>query len=117
MLFGKGASGWLKGFFSSKSHKTEDPISFKNEEGEVDLPKSENEKTQEILEGKKVMDNRLDFVLEQSMVEYFSAITSHQAYWHTLDFARFVLYQLYEIGEKESVEPSPASSNEDSSQS
>lgn len=116
-ISGKGASGWLKGFFSSKSNKTEDPIIFKNEEGEVDLPKSEDEKTQEILEGKKVMDNRLDFVLEQSMVEYFSAITSHQAYWHTLDFARFVLYNLYEVGEKESVEPNPASSNEGSSQS
>ena len=29
------------------------------------------------------------------MVEYFSAITSHQAYWHSLDFAKFVLYHVY----------------------
>jgi len=43
-----------------------------------------------------VLDHRLDYALEQSMVEYFSAITSHQAYWHNLDFAKFVLYHVYE---------------------
>lgn len=29
------------------------------------------------------------------MVEYFSAITSHQAYWHNIDFAKFVLHHIY----------------------
>ena len=29
------------------------------------------------------------------MVEYFSAITSHQAYWHSLDFAKFFLQAIY----------------------
>lgn len=42
-----------------------------------------------------VLDHRLDYVLEHSMVEYFSAITSHQAYWHSLDFAKFVLYIIH----------------------
>ena len=48
-----------------------------------------------------VLDYRIDYTLEQSMVEYFSAITSHQSYWHNVDFAKFVLHQIYEGNNQE----------------
>ena len=54
---GQGASDWLKGFFSSKKSKT-DVIGFKSNkandsENPVELPKSENEKAEDVLKGKK----------------------------------------------------------------
>ncbi|XP_065655078.1 phospholipase DDHD1 isoform X3 [Hydra vulgaris] len=45
--------------------------------------------------GVKTLVQRIDYVLEQSIVEYLSAITSHQAYWQSLDFAKFVLQITY----------------------
>jgi len=37
------------------------------------------------------------------MVEFFSAITSHQAYWHSLEFAKFVLHIIHTVGEEENT--------------
>lgn len=93
----KSTGSWLRGFFASKTSTSKaDVIEYKKDESEVvELPKHDVEKTEEVLKDKKVLDNRLDYVLEQSMVEYFSAITSHQAYWHSLDLAKFVLYHVY----------------------
>ena len=42
-----------------------------------------------------VLSPRIDYVLETSMVEYFSAITSHQSYWQNQDFAKFVLNRIF----------------------
>ena len=53
---GGGASGWIKGFFSSKKSKTDvefKPDSAKDSENCVELPKGETEKAEDILKDKK----------------------------------------------------------------
>lgn len=92
--------GWLRSLFGSKAAAAaaNEPIEYQSKEdgSNIDLPKAAQfEKTDEILKGRKDLKHRLDYVLETSMVEYFSAITSHQAYWHSLDFAKFVLQAIY----------------------
>jgi len=46
------ASGWLRGFFSSKPNKA-DAIEFKPDNSEIELPKTENEKVEDALKGRK----------------------------------------------------------------
>ena len=57
---GGGASRWLQGFFTSKASKT-DVIGFKTDntegsENAVELPKSANEKADDVLKGKNGKD-------------------------------------------------------------
>lgn len=96
--------GWLKSIFGSRLQANDNPLTAVEYQGsdKVDIPKATFEKTEETLQDKKKLDPRLDYVLEQSMVEYFSAITSHQGYWHNPDFAKFVLQVLYESGDIDS---------------
>ena len=45
------------------------------------------------------------------MVEYFSAITSHQAYWHNIDFAKFVLHHIYHPDMKSDLQTTDSKSS------
>eukprot|EP00794_Sanderia_malayensis_P017824 gene17824-19605_t len=86
------AAGWLKSWFSSSSpEKSNAKMAEYHGNDAVDLPKGQMEKTDDILKAKKALKNRLDYTLESGLVEYFSAITSHMAYWESQEFARFVL--------------------------
>ena len=44
------------------------------------------------------LEHRIDFELREGMVEsrYWSAVTSHTAYWSNLDVALFLLTFIYE---------------------
>ena len=57
------------------------------------------------------LDYRIDYTLEHSMVEYFSAITSHQAYWHNIDFAKFVLHHIYHPDMKSDLQTTDSKSS------
>ncbi|XP_062378893.1 phospholipase DDHD1 isoform X2 [Sardina pilchardus] len=58
------------------------------------------------------MEHRIDFELREGMVEsrYWSAVTSHTAYWSNLDVALFLLTFIYE--QRQSSEPPDEPSHE-----
>lgn len=75
---------WLKSWFSSpKTAGDDDPLTMSGEENMDTDVSSEVEK--------RVLLHRVDYVLEASLVEYISALTSHQAYWQNSDLAKFVM--------------------------
>ena len=54
------------------------------------------------------LDHRIDFELREGLVEsrYWSAVTSHTAYWSSLDVALFLLTFMYKHEHDNNVKPS-----------
>ncbi|XP_021117806.1 phospholipase DDHD1 isoform X2 [Heterocephalus glaber] len=54
------------------------------------------------------LDHRIDFELREGLVEsrYWSAVTSHTAYWSSLDVALFLLTFMYKHKEENDAKPS-----------
>uniref|UniRef100_H0VMH0 DDHD domain containing 1 n=1 Tax=Cavia porcellus TaxID=10141 RepID=H0VMH0_CAVPO len=54
------------------------------------------------------LDHRIDFELREGLVEsrYWSAVTSHTAYWSSLDVALFLLTFMYKHEQEDNAKPS-----------
>ena len=71
----KSTGSWLRGFFVSKpSTSKTDVIEFKKSESEVELPKNEAEKTEEVLKDKKSEDFSKHFLYSPSHSLCFFAV-------------------------------------------
>lgn len=87
--------GWFKSLFASKPKTNSNEILFSDIQSSEEMDtESRDEAIEETTNINKVLRHRIDYVLEPSLVEYFSAITAHQAYWQNADFAKFVIQVL-----------------------
>ncbi|KAM4690799.1 phospholipase DDHD1 [Rhinophrynus dorsalis] len=77
-------------------------ISSQNSSGSQTLPHSVSGSLDSTLE----LEHRIDFELREGLVEsrYWSAMTSHTAYWSSMDVALFLLTFLYKEGQLEDEE-------------
>uniref|UniRef100_A0A8D3E435 DDHD domain containing 1b n=1 Tax=Scophthalmus maximus TaxID=52904 RepID=A0A8D3E435_SCOMX len=104
---GKGIGGIL---FSRFSRSTSQVGGVEEEEVESAMSQS----TSAVLDSTSLeLERRIDFELREGMVEsrYWSAVTSHTAYWCSYDVALFLLTFMYRPQEP----PEPAEDNPDSS--
>ncbi|XP_052552504.1 phospholipase DDHD1 isoform X2 [Tympanuchus pallidicinctus] len=97
---GKGLGGMLFSRFGRSSTQTAEPG---KDGGEGDDKKSAvgtppfSQSSSGFLEPTLELEHRIDFELREGLVEsrYWSAVTSHTAYWSSLDIALFLLTFMY----------------------
>ncbi|XP_027716924.1 phospholipase DDHD1 isoform X3 [Vombatus ursinus] len=117
---GKGLGGMLFSRFGrSSSSSTSQPSDTSKEVTEeekksVTLPVSTTMATQTFphsssgfLDSTLELDHRIDFELREGLVEsrYWSAVTSHTAYWSSLDIALFLLTFMYKHEQDNDAKP------------
>ncbi|XP_055394064.1 phospholipase DDHD1 isoform X4 [Bubalus kerabau] len=115
---GKGLGGMLFSRFgrSSASQSSETSRdSIEDEKKPVASPPMTTVATQTLphsssgfLDSALELDHRIDFELREGLVEsrYWSAVTSHTAYWSSLDVALFLLTFMYKHEHDNNVKPS-----------
>ncbi|CAI9176999.1 unnamed protein product [Rangifer tarandus platyrhynchus] len=115
---GKGLGGMLFSRFgrSSASQPSETSRdSIEDEKKPVASPPTTTVATQTLphsssgfLDSALELDHRIDFELREGLVEsrYWSAVTSHTAYWSSLDVALFLLTFMYKHEHDNNVKPS-----------
>ncbi|XP_008565160.1 PREDICTED: phospholipase DDHD1 isoform X4 [Galeopterus variegatus] len=115
---GKGLGGMLFSRFgrspaSQPSETSKD--SMEDEKKPVALPPTTTVATQTLphsssgfLDSALELDHRIDFELREGLVEsrYWSAVTSHTAYWSSLDVALFLLTFMYKHEHDNDAKPS-----------
>ncbi|KAM5341072.1 phospholipase DDHD1 isoform 5-T5 [Glossophaga mutica] len=114
---GKGLGGMLFSRFgrSSTSQSSEtSKDSVEDEKKPVASPSTTTVATQTLphsssgfLDSALELDHRIDFELREGLVEsrYWSAVTSHTAYWSSLDVALFLLTFMYKHEHDNSADP------------
>ncbi|XP_015997639.1 phospholipase DDHD1 isoform X3 [Rousettus aegyptiacus] len=114
---GKGLGGMLFSRFgrSSTSQASEtSKDSIEEEKKPVALPPAPAVTTQTLphsssgfLDSALELDHRIDFELREGLVEsrYWSAVTSHTAYWSSLDVALFLLTFMYKHEHNDNAKP------------
>uniref|UniRef100_A0A7N6F6V2 DDHD domain-containing protein n=1 Tax=Anabas testudineus TaxID=64144 RepID=A0A7N6F6V2_ANATE len=122
---GKGIGGMLFSRFSRSSGQVggveEEPSDCEGVASEVENVASgeegvtvvESEEKDKQIEEEMELDRRIDYELREGLVEsrYWSAVTSHTAYWCSYDVALFLLTFMYRPQEP----PEPAEDNPDTS--
>ncbi|XP_034353401.1 phospholipase DDHD1 isoform X10 [Arvicanthis niloticus] len=115
---GKGLGGMLFSRFgrSSASQPSEpSKDSMEDEKKPVASPSTTNVATQTLphsssgfLDSALELEHRIDFELREGLVEsrYWSAVTSHTAYWSSLDVALFLLTFMYKHEHDSEAKPS-----------
>ncbi|XP_036054657.1 phospholipase DDHD1 isoform X6 [Onychomys torridus] len=116
---GKGLGGMLFSRFGRSSTSQPSETSKDTVEGEkqqpVSLPSTTTVATQTLphsssgfLDSALELEHRIDFELREGLVEsrYWSAVTSHTAYWSSLDVALFLLTFMYKHEHDDGVKPS-----------
>ncbi|KAG5277092.1 hypothetical protein AALO_G00113450 [Alosa alosa] len=89
---------------TNEEEEEEEKIEEKKEAADVKEEPAMSQSTSAIMDYTSLeMENRIDFELREGLVEsrYWSAVTSHTAYWCSLDVALFLLTFMYRLNEME----------------
>ncbi|XP_006894417.1 PREDICTED: phospholipase DDHD1 isoform X3 [Elephantulus edwardii] len=114
---GKGLGGMLFSRFGRSSTQSSETSkdSLEEEKKPVASPPTTTVATQTLphsssgfLDSALELDHRIDFELREGLVEsrYWSAVTSHTAYWSSLDVALFILTFMYKHEHHNDAKPS-----------
>ncbi|KAM6201395.1 phospholipase DDHD1 isoform 5-T5 [Rhynchocyon petersi] len=114
---GKGLGGMLFSRFGRSSTQSSETLkdSLEEEKKPVASPPTTTVATQTLphsssgfLDSALELDHRIDFELREGLVEsrYWSAVTSHTAYWSSLDVALFILTFMYKHEHDNDAKPS-----------
>ncbi|XP_053553571.1 phospholipase DDHD1 isoform X2 [Bombina bombina] len=97
--FARSSESAPQGYEVKDSVEGDDKKSLASQSSTVTLPHSISGSLDPTLE----LEHRIDFELREGLVEsrYLSAVTSHTAYWASMDVALFLLTFLYKEGQEE----------------